>query len=115
MTGNDGPKSEQRPVHNEDEWIKSYCQMCFNACPIEVHVRDGKAVKIQGDPEDSHTKGRLCARGLSGLTRLYDPYRLKSPLIRTNPEKGIGLDPKWKEVGWDEAIGVVAEKLKKIR
>lgn len=99
----------------QDEWVKAYCQMCFNACPIEVHVKNGIAVKIQGDPDDKLTNGRLCARGLSGLTRLYDPHRLKGPLLRTNPEKGIGIDPKWKEVSWDEALDFVAEKLKKIR
>ena len=99
----------------QDEWVKSYCQMCFNACPIEVHVKNGNAVKIQGDPDDPLTNGRLCARGLSGLTRLYDPHRLKKPLLRTNPEKGIGIDPKWKEVSWDEALELVAEKLRRIR
>ena len=100
---------------SQEEWVKSYCQMCFNACPIEVHVRDGVAVKIQGDPDDKLTNGRLCARGLSGLTRLYDPYRVKRPLVRTNPEKGLGIDPKWKEVTWDEALDIVAEKLRAIR
>jgi len=99
----------------QGEWIKTCCQMCFNACPIEVYVKDGTAVKIQGDPDNKLTNGRLCARGLSGLTRLYDPYRLKKPLIRTNPKKGIGIDPKWKEVSWDEALNIVAEKLKQIR
>jgi len=89
--------------------------MCFNSCPIEVHVKNGIAVKIQGDPDDKLTNGRLCARGLSGLARLYDPHRLKKPLFRTNPEKGIGIDPKWKEVTWDEALNFVAEKLRKIR
>lgn len=99
----------------QDEWVKAYCQMCFNSCPIEVHVKNGIAVKIQGDPDDKLTNGRLCARGLSGLTRLYDPHRLKRPLLRTNREKGIGIDPKWREVTWDEALDFVAEKLRKIR
>jgi anaerobic selenocysteine-containing dehydrogenase len=99
----------------EDKWIKSYCQMCFNSCAIEVHVKDGKAIKIKGDPDDHNTNGRLCARGLSGLTRLYDPDRLQRPLMRTNPEKGLGLDPKWKEVTWEEAFELISEKLKRIR
>jgi anaerobic selenocysteine-containing dehydrogenase len=99
----------------EERWVKSHCQMCFNACPIEVHVKKGKAVKIRGDAEDPNTNGRLCARGLSGLTKLYDPDRIKTPLIRTNPEKGEGVDPKWREATWDEALDKVAEKLKKIR
>jgi anaerobic selenocysteine-containing dehydrogenase len=100
---------------SEEKWVKSHCQMCFNACPIEVHVKGAKAIKIKGDPDDPNTRGRLCARGLSGLTKLYDPDRLKAPLIRTNPEKGEGIDPKWKEASWEEALDLVAKKLKKIR
>ena len=99
----------------EDKWIKSHCQMCFNACPIVVHVKDGKAIKIKGDSDDLTTNGRLCARGLAGLAKLYDPYRVKTPLIRTNPEKGVGIDPKWREASWDESLDLVGQKLKKIR
>ena len=45
---------------------------------------------------------------------LYDPNRVNMPLKRTNPDKGIGVDPKWVEISWDEALGIVAEKIKKI-
>jgi len=44
----------------------------------------------------------------------HDPNRLKKPLRRTNPEKGIGVDPKWKEISWDEALDEIAVKMKKI-
>jgi len=111
------PRVSERNLEGsvEDKWVKSHCQMCFNACPISVHVKDGKAIKIMGDADDSNTHGRLCARGLSGLTKLYDPYRVKTPLIRTNSEKGEGIDPRWREASWDEALDLVAKKLKKIR
>lgn len=99
----------------EDKWIKSYCQMCFNSCAIEVHVKNGRAIKIKGDRDDHNTNGRLCARGLSGLTRLYDPDRVKTPLMRTNPQKGLGVDPKWKTVTWDDALSRISDKLKRIR
>ncbi|MEE8448617.1 MAG: molybdopterin-dependent oxidoreductase, partial [Thermodesulfobacteriota bacterium] len=56
----------------------------------------------------------LCPRGLSGIMLLYDPNRVNVPLKRTNPEKGIGIDPGWKEISWEEALTVIAEKLKKI-
>jgi len=102
--------SSQKPT-----WIKSHCQMCFNACGILVEVKDGIPTKILGDPDDPNTKGRLCARGLSGLTKLYDPLRVRAPLIRTNPQKGIGIDPKWREASWEEALDFVGEKLKKVR
>jgi anaerobic selenocysteine-containing dehydrogenase len=96
-------------------WIKSHCQQCFNACGIEVQVKDGMPHKIIGDADDPNTLGRLCARGLSGVAKFYDPHRIKTPLIRTNPEKGKGVDPKWREASWDEALDLVAAKLKIIR
>ena len=96
-------------------WVKSHCQQCFSTCGILVELEDGMPSKITGDPDDPNTKGKLCPRGLSGLTKLYDPLRVKSPLIRTNPQKGIGVDPKWKEISWEEALDYVGKKLHEIR
>jgi len=45
---------------------------------------------------------------------LYDPNRLNVPLRRTNPEKGLHVDPKWKEITWEEAFDEIASRLKKI-
>jgi 3-isopropylmalate/(R)-2-methylmalate dehydratase large subunit len=45
----------------------------------------------------------------------YDPNRLKQPLKRTNPRKGIGVDPGWKEIGWDEALDEIAAVLRRVR
>src|SRR3990172_13039560 len=46
---------------------------------------------------------------------LYDPNRVKAPLKRTNPEKGLGVDPGWVEIGWEEALDTIAQRLKKVR
>ena len=96
-------------------WIKSHCQQCFNACGIVVQVKDGNPVRIRGDADDPNTLGHLCARGLSGVSKYYDPYRVKTPLIRTNPEKGRNIDPKWREASWEEALDLVGDKLRTIR
>ncbi len=53
--------------------------------------------------------------GLSGIQLLYDPHRVDRPLRRTNSEKGIGVDPGWEEISWDEALDVIVAKLEKIR
>lgn len=103
------------PRANEDVWIPSTCGMCYNQCGILVHRVDGTVVKIEGNPKSPLGKGRLCPRGLAGLQLLYDPHRLDRPLRRTNPEKGIGVDPRWAEIGWDKALDVVAGKLKEVR
>ena len=98
----------------EDVWIPSACSMCYNNCGILVHRVDGVVVKIEGNPNSPAGMGRLCPKGLSGIMTLYDPYRVRKPLKRTNPEKGIGVDPKWVEISWEEALDLITERLRRI-
>jgi anaerobic selenocysteine-containing dehydrogenase len=88
--------------------------MCLHTCGILVHVEDGVVTKIEGDPTNPDNLGKLCPKGNVGMLRLYDPKRVKAPMVRTNPEKGPGVDPGWKEISWDEAMDLVTEKLKPI-
>lgn len=99
----------------EDLWIPSVCGMCYNQCGILAHRKSGTLVKIEGNPDSPYGKGRLCARGLAGIQLLYDPHRLNHPLRRTNPNKGIGEDPLWEEISWDEAMDIIVEKLAEVR
>lgn len=115
----DGPQKslaegEPDPSKTEDRWVTSVCRQCRVFCPIKVHVVNGVAVKIDGNPDDPNAQGRICGKSQAGIMSLYDPYRVKAPMIRTNPEKGIGVDPMWKELTWDEAIDILAEKLQPV-
>lgn len=101
-------------VH-DDVWIPTVCNMCFNGCHILAHRQDGVVMKIEGNPRSSVGGGRVCAKGASGPMLLYDPHRLTKPVVRTNPEKGVGIDPKWKEISWDEAFTILADRLKSIQ
>ena len=89
--------------------------MCLHGCGIRVHVVDGIVTKIEGDPTNPDNLGKLCPKGNVGMLRLYDPKRVKAPMVRTNPRKGPGEDPGWKEISWDEAMDLVTQKLKPIR
>jgi anaerobic selenocysteine-containing dehydrogenase len=98
-------------THNE-AWIPSTCGRCYAGCGIRVRRVDGVAVQIEGNPEtDMGARGGLCAKGIAGLQVLYDPNRLNVPLRRTNPEKGLYADPKWKEISWEEALTEIADRL----
>jgi anaerobic selenocysteine-containing dehydrogenase len=99
---------------NEDVWIPSACYMCFSNCGIKVHRVNGVAVKVEGNPDHPYNQGRNCARSQAGLMKLYNPWRFRAPMRRTNPEKGRDVDPQWEEITWEEALNTVAEKLKKI-
>jgi anaerobic selenocysteine-containing dehydrogenase len=89
--------------------------MCLHGCGILVHVEDGVVTKIEGDPTNPDNLGKLCPKGNVGMLRLYDPRRVKAPMVRTNPEKGPGIDPGWREISWDEAMELVEARLKPIR
>jgi anaerobic selenocysteine-containing dehydrogenase len=98
-----------------DQWIKTECRICSTVDYVNVHVVNGVIDKIEGYPDTVHTRGKICSRGSSGNWYVYDPYRVKVPLKRTNPTKGVGVDPKWQEITWDEAYTTVANEAKKVR
>ncbi|MCO5100257.1 MAG: molybdopterin-dependent oxidoreductase [Burkholderiaceae bacterium] len=98
----------------EDKWIPSSCTICYSGCSILAHRVNGTIIKIEGNPKSPAGYGRLCAKGLSGMMLLYDPNRTKTPLRRTNPKKGIGIDPGWEPISWDEAMEEIVEKFRKV-
>jgi anaerobic selenocysteine-containing dehydrogenase len=95
----------------------SACRMCGNKawCTVIVSIRDGVVVGIEGDPSNPVSQGKLCARGQAAILNLYNPYRVKAPMKRTNPKKGLDQDPGWVEISWEEALSTVADRLSKIR
>jgi len=94
---------------------RTACSLCWNLCGLIAHSIDGKVVKVEGDPENPHSHGHLCAKGLAGHLSLYSPRRITKPLIRTNPRKGLDEDPRWKEVSWEEALQLFSERIRAIR
>ncbi|MFA7097708.1 MAG: molybdopterin-dependent oxidoreductase [Gammaproteobacteria bacterium] len=91
--------------------VFSFCDMCYWRCGLKIRSRDGRAVKIDGNPEHPHNYGVVCAKGNAGLMAAYDPDRLKYPMLRVG-ERGAG---QWKQISWDEALDRVAESLLKIK
>jgi thiosulfate reductase/polysulfide reductase chain A len=91
--------------------IPTFCDICFWKCGAVAYVKDGVLWKIEGNPLDPLSRGRLCPRGTGGIGAHYDPDRLRSPLLRKR-KRG---DEEWVAVTWDEALGTVAEKLGKIK
>lgn len=92
------------------KWMSSTCQGCTSWCPIQGLVVDGKVIKVRGNP-NSPSGGRICPRPHLALQQVYDPDRVKTPLKRTNPKKGRGIDPKFVPISWDEAINTIADKI----
>ena len=89
----------------------NYCDICPWRCGVVVQSVNGRVYKIDGNPKDPKSRGMLCARGQAGVSFLYDPDRLKQPMIRTG-ERGEG---KFKNATWEEALDYSASKLLKIK
>src|SRR3972149_1197038 len=108
--------SARQGATRKEEWVPTACNLCvYGQCATLVHVVDGVAVKVEGNPNAPHNMGLLCARGNSAIMDLYDPYRVKVPMKRTNPERGLDVDPRFVEITWEEALDIVTEGLRAIR
>ena len=86
--------------------LRSTCQMCHGGCGVLVHVRGGRVVKVEGNPEHALNQGRLCSKALASIQQLYNPTRLQHPLKRV----GARCEGKWQRISWDEALDTISEK-----
>src|SRR5580693_6646627 len=100
---------------------------CPDACGVLITVHDGRATKIQGDPEHPVTRGFLCAKVAKYLDRVYSPDRVLYPMRRVEPNGPVvgqrsfappgqpraavptqadSIQPpsSWQRISWDEAL-----------
>ncbi len=94
-----------------DEVKFTTCYMCACRCGIKVHLKNGQIRYIEGNPNHPVNKGVLCGKGAAGIMQHYSPARLSKPLLRVG-ERGSG---EFKEIEWDEAIGIAADWLRAVR
>ena len=87
--------------------VKTSCRACIHDCAVLAHVRNGRIVKLEGNPESQMNQGALCPKGLAGIQAVYHPNRNKYPLIRV----GKRGENKWKRISWKEAIDIIAKKI----
>ena len=83
------------------------CGLCENGCGLISYREGDRIVMLHGNPDHPLNHGKICARAYGQLDRLYDPDRVLAPRLRDG-ERGSG---KWREISWEEAYKVIAEKL----
>jgi len=86
-------------VTGEATWYASTCRECPAGCGIIAKSREGRLVKLEGNPLHPINRGRLCMRGQAALQSLYNPDRLKQPLLK----KG----DKWQPISFEDAIAMI--------
>ncbi|WP_196000548.1 molybdopterin-dependent oxidoreductase [Clostridium sp. 1001271B_151109_B4] len=80
---------------------------CADCCKFNVYIDKNEVIKIEGDKEHPYTKGFICKKGLAHLKRVNHEKRLYNPLLKVNGE--------WKEVSFNEAIDIMAKRLKEYK
>lgn len=85
---------------------------CHEGCGLLLYTnKDGKLVKVEGDPDSNFNQGRLCVRCLALREVVNHPDRLKHPLKRV----GARGTNKWEKISWDEALDTIAERFNRIK
>ena len=94
-----------------DQIKTTTCYMCACRCGVRVHLKDGQIRYIDGNPDHPVNGGVICGKGSAGIMKQDSPARLRKPLLRTG-ERGRG---EFKEIEWDEALGLLTTRLEGIR
>src|SRR5215510_5986581 len=84
-------------------WFATVCRECPAGCGVIARNREGRVVKLEGNPDHPVNAGALCVRGQAALQGLYHPDRFVGPQRRD----GDALKP----VSWDDALKAVVEKI----
>jgi molybdopterin-containing oxidoreductase family iron-sulfur binding subunit len=88
--------SPDQTVPGVSAYYATTCRECSAACGVIAETRDGRAIKLEGNPDHPLNRGALCARGQAALQGLYNPDRFRSPMVNENGT--------WKPITWDDAI-----------
>jgi thiosulfate reductase / polysulfide reductase chain A len=110
-TAAEGLKSAKDKSATGLQKIPTFCDICFWKCGAIAYVQDGTLWKVEGNPLDPLSNGRLCPRGTGGVGAHFDPDRLQTPLLR----KSVRGEEQWTPVTWEEALSYIADKMNKIK
>jgi len=99
--------SPDNTVPGVSQYYATTCRECASACGVMAEVRDGRPIKLEGNPEHPHNRGAICATGMSAVQGLYNPDRYRSPMVR----EGNALKP----TTWDKAYELLAAKLGEVK
>jgi len=99
--------SPDQTVPGVSTYYATTCRECPTGCGVIAETRDGRTIKLEGNPEHPVNRGALCARGQAALQGLYNPDRYRGPMARKNGQLAA--------VTWDEALQIFAQKLGETR
>ncbi len=104
--------AEKAATGGPEEWVPTTCWIGKQDCGMLARRINGRVVKFEGHPKHPRNLGTLCPKGIAQIMAVYDPNRVKAPLVRTNEKGKSGT---WRQVSWDEALTLVGTKIKEVR
>ncbi len=99
--------SPDQTVPGVSTYYATTCRECSVACGLIAETRDGRTIKLEGNPDHPVNRGALCARGQAALQGLYNPDRYRGPMVRRNGQL--------QSTTWDDALQIFAQKLGETR
>ena len=90
-----------------EDRVFTTCWIGKQDCGMSARRIDGRVVKFDGMANHPRNDGTLCPKGQAQIVSIYDPNRVKTPLVRVN---GKGVTGEWRKASWDEALEMVADK-----
>ena len=98
--------------------VATYCYQCVAGPDLyTVRVENGVATEVEPNFEAAKVHpagGRICVKAYGLVQKTYNPHRIKTPMKRTNPNKGRGEDPGFVPISWDEALDLIGEKFRSV-
>ena len=98
-------------VSGRDNWYATLCRECSSSEGIVVRVMEGRAKKVEGNVDYPLNVGKHSARCEAGLQALYNPDRIRGPLVRAG-ERGAA---QFEEISWTDAIGRLTFQLQNLQ
>ncbi|MGK2933805.1 MAG: molybdopterin-dependent oxidoreductase [Gemmatimonadaceae bacterium] len=99
--------SPDETVPGVSNYYATTCRECSAACGVLAETRDGRVIKVEGNPQHPLSRGAICARGQSAVQGLYNPDRFRGPMVRRNGTL--------ERVTWEQALQLLAQKLGETR
>ncbi|MCF7763129.1 MAG: molybdopterin-dependent oxidoreductase [Verrucomicrobia bacterium] len=106
--------TKQSGALQPDKIVDSACQFCNSNCRLKVHLKDGRVIDVQGEPEDPVQAGGLCVKAQMMTQLVYNRHRLTRPMKRIGGEKG-SPESKFEPCSWDDALDLIAQKFLALR
>ncbi|MEK9911184.1 MAG: molybdopterin-dependent oxidoreductase, partial [Candidatus Puniceispirillum sp.] len=105
------PYRHSREDRTADKIVPGGCNICFNCCPVNYHIKDDRLVRVTGNEDDPQWQGKICPKSQFLLQLHNSPERLTTPLKRV----GARGEGRFEPISWDQALDEIAAKLAKTR